>query len=258
MAGYGDELIATGLARGAHARGKRIALGDGKLIKWGPFSKEIFKNNPNIAVPGSERDKDVEWVPYYKGNRIYNVGHGTHWTWNYDFHPAPGEMFFDEEELTFAETLPSGLVFVEPNTPWHKPVAPNKAWSFSKYQQVTDVLLAAGYPVVQFAVGRDRLAHVQTIKTPSFRHSLAVVKRAALVVTPEGGLHHGTAAVGTRAVVIFGGFVPPASTGYDIHINLTGGAKKFCGRLTPCQHCRDAMAAITVDEVVSSALSILK
>jgi hypothetical protein len=38
--GYGDELMATGMARGAAARGKRVAFGDGQRIICGPYCFE--------------------------------------------------------------------------------------------------------------------------------------------------------------------------------------------------------------------------
>jgi hypothetical protein len=48
--------------------------------------------------------------------------------------------------------------------------------------------------------------------------------------------------------VLFGGFIPPQVTGYDLHTNLTGGAEA-CGHVEPCKHCQRAMANISVDQV---------
>jgi hypothetical protein len=256
MAGYGDELIGSALAKGAHARGKRIAFGDGRRILWGPHSGEIFKGNPNIAAPGSERDADVEWIRYHKGHRIYAIGCGTHWKWNKSFNAQPGEVFLDRAEIEFGEGLGEGFVVIEPNVPWHKAQAQNKDWGLKKYQSVATELMKRGYDVVQFAVGRDRLAGVRVVATQSFRHSLAVLRRAALAIVPEGGLHHAAAAVGVRAVVLFGGFIPPGATGYAMHVNLTGGARA-CGSITRCDHCQMAMAAISIDDVLSHADGIL-
>jgi hypothetical protein len=57
---------------------------------------------------------------------------------------------------------------------------------------------------------------------------------AALLISPEGGLHHAAAALGVRAVVIFGGFISPATTGYELHTNLfTGG--QACGMRIPAR-----------------------
>jgi hypothetical protein len=69
-------------------------------------------------------------------------------------------------------------------------------------------------------------------------------------------MHHGAAAVGVGGVVLFGGFIPPQTTGYAIHANLTGGAEA-CGSLAACAHCRDAMDRIEVEEVVEHAMARL-
>lgn len=245
------------MARGAKDRGKRIAFGDGKRIIWDKNSPEIFKKNKNIAVPGSEGDADIEWIPFYTGSRLYNKQGAGRWIWNYDFRAIPGELFFSEDELRFASSLRSNYIIIEPNLPWHKMVAPNKDWGLQKFQELATRLNLAGYKVAQFSFGRRRLANVKTIPSVSFRHAVAAMTRARLAILPEGGLHHGAAAVGLPAVVLFGGFIPPQVTGYDLHTNLTGGAEA-CGSLTPCAHCKEAMAKISVDEVFEAAIAKLR
>lgn len=253
--GYGDELMSTGLARGARSRGKRAAFGDGIKIIFGPWSEEVFRHNPNVARPGDEWADDLEWIAHYKGRRLYNrvSPDRTRWLWTMSFRAVPGEMFFAEDELRFAEQIAAGFIAIEPNVPWQKTVAPNKDWGLPRYQLVADRLMAAGHRVIQFRNGRDRLAGVERVDAPSFRHALAVLARASLYIGPEGGLHHGAAAVGIPAVVLFGGFIPPQVTGYDTHTNLTGGATA-CGSLQRCRHCKMAMAAISVDQVIAAAL----
>lgn len=250
--GYGDDIIATGLARGSASRGKRAAFGDGRKIIWGPWSEEIFKYNPHIARPGTERKNDIEWIAHYKGNRLYNKSGGDRWIWNYEFKPVPGELFFSQDEVEFRNQQDAGFVLIEPNVPWQKSCAPNKDWGHDKYQAVADSLIAQGERVVQFSHGTKRLNGVETINTQkSFRHALAALSRAKYSVLPEGGLHHGAAALGIPAVVLFGGFIPPQVTGYDIHVNLTGG-EEACGSLKECQHCRRAMSKISVEEVLKA------
>lgn len=268
--GFGDEIMATGMARGAKDRGKRIAFGDGKRIIWSHWSKQIFRGNPNIAKPGDEHATDLEWIAHYGGHRLYNSldQARTRWVWNEEFRPIAGEMFFSDEELRFAALVGSEFVVIEPNVPRQKSVAPNKDWGAARYQAVADHLTAAGHRVVQFGQGRDRLKGVGAIQTLEFRQALAVLSRASLYIGPEGGLHHGAAAIkrrasdaavisrGAPAVVLFGGFIPPQVTGYDTHTNLTGGADA-CGSLNPCSHCRAAMDSIGVEMVCEAAISQL-
>lgn len=259
--GYGDELMATGMARGARARGKRIAFGDGQRIIFSPWSEMVFRGNPNIAHPGEERSGDLEWIAHHKGNRLYNSvsPDRKRWIWNLRFRPIPGELFFSDEELRFASGLPAGFVLVEPNVPWKKSCAPNKDWGATRYARVALELAKQGHRIVQFgyAGAAHRLTYAKHVMPPTFRHALAVLARASLYIGPEGGLHHGAAAVGIPAVVLFGGFIPPQVTGYDTHTNLTGGAIA-CGKLKRCEHCINAMNAISVDQVVAHAQEHLK
>jgi hypothetical protein len=255
--GLGDQLIGTGLARGARARGKRIAFGDGKRIAWYYNSETIFRGNPNIAAPGSEHGRrDLEWIPFYKGSRLYNRHDRVknRWIWNMDFRCKPGELFFSEDEKAKGDAYGTDFIVIEPTVPSQKSCAPNKDWGRENYQAVADRLRSEGGRLVQLVHGGSGrpLNGVQPIATSSFRDALAVLANASLYIGPEGGLHHGAAAVGIAAVVLFGGFIPPAVTGYDTHINLTGGADA-CGNINPCSHCRAAMKAISVNEVFSAA-----
>lgn len=256
--GLGDQLIATGMARGAKARGKRIAFGDGQKILWDHHSEQIFRGNPNIAKPGDEGSNDLEWIGFYKKSRIYNKHHlgAVRWTWNHDFRPAPGELYFADDEDRFADRLGAGFVVIEPNVP-EKLGAVNKRWRVERYDAVARKLMKDGYDVRQFAFGLHRIPGAKQIRAPSFRHAVRVLKNAALYVGPEGGLHHGAAAVGIPAVVLFGGFIPPAVTGYDGHTNLSGGVTEFCGSLYRCPHCLAALDAISVNEVYQSCLRYL-
>lgn len=258
--GLGDNLLATGMARGAKARGKRIAFGDGKRIQWDKHSAEVFRNNPNIAPPGAERDWDVEWLPFYKGNRIYNRQDSANarWIWNYEFRAEPGEFFFDRNEVRNGRRYGKGFVLIEPDVPSWKSVAPNKDWGREKYQDLADRLRKDGFRLAQFRHDKSGppLTGVEHFKTLGYRDGAAILSHAALFIGPEGGLHHAAAAVGKPGVVIFGGFIPPEVTGYETHTNLTGGATA-CGRYMPCQHCIETMRRISVEEVYDVAMRFL-
>lgn len=248
--------MASGLARGAAARGKKIAFGDGRRIIWDKNSEPIFRGNPNVATPGMEGGKGIEWVAFYKGNRIYNKqDHAKNrWVWNYDFHAKPGEIYLDKYERTAGDRYGSGFIIVEPNVEWWKSVAPNKDWGRDNYQAVVSMLVREGYKVGQFAYEKSGvpLDGVKSLPTKSFRDALAILSSSTLYIGPEGGMHHGAAAVNIPGVVIFGGFIPPSVTGYSTHTNLTGGAEA-CGSLSACAHCREAMKRITPDEVFEAA-----
>lgn len=257
--GLGDNLMATGFARGALARNKRIAFGDGKRLIWDNLSAGIFAGNPNICRPGHENSRSTEWIPFYRGNRLYNKLGDGRWIWNYEFRPKPGEMFFSKEEIAFADRMPRGFVVIEPNVPVQKSVAVNKQWPVDRYEEVARRLSAAGLTVVQLKYGgRNNLRNASSVHSPNFRKALALLERASLYIGPEGGMHHGAAAVGVSAVVLFGGFIPPSVTGYETHTNLTGNSSEACGSLIKCDHCLSAMKSIEVDEVYAAATGHLR
>lgn len=247
--GIGDDIIATSMARGSADRGELAAFGDGTRIIWGPHSEMVFKNNPNIAKPGQERLANLKWHHYYKGHRIYNKAGVGRWLWNYDFSVSPGELF-----LSNLHPRDDKLIIVEPNLP-NKPCSPNKDWSVSKWAKLTEELIHRGWRVRQFDYGGPHRV-APWLSTPSFRHAADFLKSARLAILPEGGLHHAAAAVGTPAIVLFGGFVPPRVLGYDSHANLTGGAEA-CGSFRSCSHCAGAMAKITVDQVLHEVEKVL-
>lgn len=254
--------MGSGMARGAHARGKRIAFGDGKTIQWHPYAHEIFRNNPNVAPPGSEDAQDIEWIAHYWGKRLYNRCTPTHWEWVGGHNNKPGEIFFSDEELKFASQFEPGFILIEPNVPKFKSVAVNKQWALDRYDSAARDLARGGHRIAQFRYGPPSgpghtLSGVKRIEAPTFRHALAVLACAKLYIGPEGGLHHGAAAVGVPAVVIFGGFIAPATTGYDTHHNIFRGDGVACGSLKPCNHCKRALYSITVDEVVLAARGLL-
>lgn len=249
--GFGDELLGSGMARGARARGRRIAFGDGHRIIWSKQAHEIYRGNPNVAPPGSEGASDLEWITHYRGHRLYARPVNGRWQWRPSFRAQPGQLFFDVSELEWASRIEPGFVLIEPTV---KKTAPNKQWPRERYAEVAWRLLRDGYRVAQFNPSGAVLTGVEKIMTPSFRHAVAALGRAALYIGPEGGLHHGAAAVGTKAVVIFGGFIHPLLTGYPGHANLYVG-EEACGTIgVPCPHCQAAMDAITVEQVYDAAV----
>lgn len=255
--GLGDELLATGLARGAAARGKRVAFGDGHRQFWSAQSFELFRGNPNIAPIGSE-GADTEWHAHYRGHRLYGEIRGDRWVFR-DCEWQPGEVFLTKEEKAFALGRMSGgdpIAIIEPRV---KPIGAcqgaNKQWGRAKYQELASRLPAAtgARPVQLVPKGlAPLLEDVDAIETPDFRHALAVLGLANLYIGPEGGLHHGSAAMGTPAVVIFGGFNTPRATGYPWHENIAVGEP--CGSVAACPHCAAAMASISVDRVIEGAV----
>lgn len=254
--GVGDQLIGSGLARDAWTkRGVKIALGDGNRVIWDKHSEQVFRNNPNIVYPGNETRSKIEWIAFHKGSRGYNRQGDGHWIWNMEWRCKPGEMYFSHGEEAAGRRHGKGFVVIEPNVVRWKSSAVNKDWGFERYQHLADRLVADGLQVIQILPRQEprggvlKLARVKLLKTETFRDAAAVLKHAALYVGAEGGMHHAAAAFGRPGVVMFGDWIPPSVTGYDVHTNITSGNDRFCGSFLPCDHCRQAMEAISVDRV---------
>lgn len=231
--------MSTADAAEAYAKhGKRVVFGDGEDIFW----DETFLHNPKIAhnhIPGEE----LHWIANYPNRRPYikRVDREKKKAyWNEDFRAKPGEIYLSEKERSFVKR--KDYVIVEPNVKdWSAGF--NKAWHPDSWQALVELDL----PWVQMGPGW-LLSGVDYVYTSTFREALAMVEKAALVVTTDGGLHHAAAAMGVPAVVIWGGFAPPKLLGYEQHINLCK-AQYHCGNIDLCRHCRDALDAIHPDEV---------
>jgi hypothetical protein len=238
--GYGDQLLATGIAKRARLfrPGKKICIGDGTQVEWG----EVFENNPHISkeiLPG------CIWVHSHKGFRPYvenDKSTADKLAWKRSFKAHPGELFLTAEEK--AKWTQTDFVYIEPNIKgW---LGPNKDWGFDRWQEVVNRL------PLRWVQGPGRkLDGVEQVQTASFRDACALLSRASLFVGTDGGLHHAAAALGKKAVVVWGGFTHPRNLGYDDHINLHSGVEP-CGSLKPCDHCKKAMDRITVEMVVKA------
>lgn len=247
--GFGDWLLAAGEAKAAHkATGRPVLITDpaGK-----PQWSEVFENNPYILRKPFAAGGFVRVISS-SGCRPYIAAKSAgRWTWK-PYKPTPAEMFFTEQELAFAECC-RGKIMIEPNG---KPVGhKNKLWPRERWQQFVDT---AHLPFVQCGPSNtDWLQGVNRMPTATFRQALAVLSVCRAIVTTEGGLMHGAAAVGTPAVVLWSEFIDPSITGYAQHRNIRH-ARRTCGMRINCPSCRKSMEAITVREVADALTEILK
>ena len=238
--GFGDELLVTGHCRLLQQSDPRkIRLDYGKKL-W----SEVFDHNPRIAH-GRDRDCQI-YRPRPNGLRPYcKAKSDIRWTWT-DYKPPIGELYFQPDEKALAARYKLDVV-IEPNIKGR--ASPNKAWPIDRWRRLVELMRADGIVPVQLGPrGTRTLAGVKLIDTTHFRRACAVLSRARAAVVHEGGLHHAAAAVNVRAVVIYGGYISPQQTGYDLHTNIFTGGEP-CGMRTPCKHCEQAMAKITPEQV---------
>jgi ADP-heptose:LPS heptosyltransferase len=166
---------------------------------------------------------------------------------NMNFRAPRGFLSFSDKLLSFGRDH-ADYVIVEPNIKGTVS-ARNKDWGWARWQQLID---AIELPWAQFDYGEQILQEVVPIKTKSFMHGAAVLNYSKGLVTTDGGLHHAAAALGLKAVVIFGGYSPPEILGYNDHINLSVDEPDCLGMKAPCEACGIAMKMITVNQVVAA------
>jgi ADP-heptose:LPS heptosyltransferase len=247
--GFGDELMVTGQVRRMQQTDRRKVQ---VLDKNGrPRWESIWYNNPRLARP----DEQGDFQTLINGPNIRPyIAHKTADRWYWKEHECtPGEIFLTEAEIRQARLYRPQIV-IEPNL---KPRAsPNKHWGMDRWQAFAKLAKKAGYSLTQFgAPGTRPIQYATMICTPGFRQACAVLANASAYVGHEGGMHHAAAALGIPAVVIFGGFISPAQTGYATHRNLFTGDEP-CGMRVPCRHCAAAMAAITPQDVLKQLMEI--
>lgn len=274
---YGDRLMALGDAWALHKADplkRRVAIGDGaKLdesqpdLSWG---LDFLATAADLA-----KGEPLQWVYSYPHHRPYidyaamraalgwrwhlkHVGFGPtrllgRYLFNLAYRPTPAPIVLKPEELALsAQWAAKPFVALEPYIKAGAP--PSKQWPVERFAEVAR-RLSQHIAVYQIsAPDSPALEGVEQIRPRSFRESMAYLKAARLYIGPEGGLHHAAAAVGTRAVVVYGGFTSPLITGYPFHTQLTGGATEACGtRYGLCPHCREHLDRITVAEVMDAA-----
>ncbi|NGY05989.1 glycosyltransferase family 9 protein [Solimonas terrae] len=278
--------MAIGAAAQQHARDplrRPVAIGDGRRVdmrcpelRWG-LDFLATQATVDAGVP-------VSWVISHQGCRPYhdyvamrrewNAQHPLrrwlpgaprpaqlvrrlgHYVFNLEHRAVPAPLVLGEREQALAaQWARKPFVVIEPHIKGN--ASPSKQWPFERYVQVARALRRHCEVYQVGAPDAPPLDDLPRLATRNFREVLPYLKAAQLYIGAEGGLHHASAAMGTRAVVIYGGYVPPSVTGYDFHINLNGGVRA-CGTHThSCRHCVDAMARISVDEVLDAALQLL-
>jgi ADP-heptose:LPS heptosyltransferase len=231
-----------------------------KLEYGKPLWNEVFDHNPRIARYDEVGDFQV-YQARVDGLRPYIVAKtAERWTWR-EYKPPIGELYFQPNELEFAAKYAPGEPFVVVEPHIKSKASPNKRWGFERWTDLVYLMDQAGLKVVQMGDGSGaRVAGTKFIITPTFRIACALLARARAAVLIEGGLHHAAAVVGVRSVVIYGSYISPRVTGYEMHRNIYveghGGALG-CGWRVRCKECGEAMQKITPHMVMKELMMIL-
>ena len=249
--GWGDEIIVTGIARRLQ---QRAALPVRVLDKRGRRRwHSIWESNPRLAKP--EWRGKVQTTVNGPGRRPYiRRQTARRWLWR-DWVCPVGEIHLSPAERAFSAGR-AGRVVLEPHL--KRDASANKDWGWRRWKELARLLQRSGHLVTQLGPpGTRLLPGAELIETPGFRAACSVLASARLAILPEGGLHHAAAALGTPAIVIFGGFISPRQTGYAHQLSLYDESDP-CGLRLPCTHCAQAMRRIEPEKVFRHAWTLLQ
>lgn len=267
--GLGDELMAAGQARALReAEGENappvVVLGNNQKPRLHPIfemSPDVWSATKSGKVYPPPDAKSVLNGPDARPYIDYRASLAKqHWAWR-EFRATPARIVLPQSYRDWAaariEELGGAPVIVQPHVKGKAP--PAKMWGWERWQALVDMLpdvpwLQIGRP------GEERLRGIASLETPRWQHALAVMAHSWGAVLQEGFLHHAAAAFGRPAVVIFGAYISPALTGYEGQTNLYTGQPDSlgCGSRAPCQHCEEAMAAITPEMVAAHVRDMLE
>lgn len=249
--GIGDEIMASGEAR-EHVKqnNRRVLFGDQSRA----YYSDIFKYNPLIVDEAHSRE-DCDWIPNFPGSRPYlDYSRSTDDKVVFKkYNPTPGDIIFSEEELNWAfqqirEYLP--FILIEPSFKG-KFSSDNKNWGEANWISLGEQLKGINLIQPVHKYSKLKLKSAVRIKVETFRQTCALLNYSTCFISHEGGIHHAAAALNKKGIVIFGGFISSAITGYQNHVNLndTTSDDSPCGNLKPCHHCRQAMDKISPEEI---------
>ena len=284
--GYGGLLMWTAVFRELKKRNKdkKIVFATKPNIKDKILRKKfsegkwsvIFDNNPDISHPDSiGKNDDIIIVDFNNKDSHYwhettdekqifkTEGHAIEIACKVYGISNPDikcELYLTDKEEETAERIASRygeFIVVEPNAKDEFTV--NKSWDIENWQKVVDGL-KDDITIVQVGQkGGALLGGVESVVGElTFRETAALIKKSRLLVTIEGGLMHAANAVGTKAVVVYTGYISPIVTGYKENTNLYPKVEcGNCGLRKPCPIDAFCKSLITPDMVINSTRSIL-
>lgn len=245
--GIGDEIIVTGQVRNLQLKDPRkVRITYERGLRW----YDVWDRNPRIATREESGDFQV-FLPRHQYLRPYCAEKSAgKWKWK-PWQPPRGEFYFADAETNFGRRHGGGIV-IQPAIKSGAP--PGKQWGKDRWHKLVRLLLKMGHRVTVIGASiDDHIPGVREIQTRSIRMAATMMQNAAVSIIQEGALHHAAAAVGAKAVVIYGGYISPLCVGYPEQTSLFVGTDLGCGVRLRCRHCEAAMSKISPEEVAAQA-----
>jgi ADP-heptose:LPS heptosyltransferase len=207
-AGYGDTLMVGAVARELKKKFGAVRITVNRT------KSELLYNNPNIDATG-DRYNGID-LNYHYG--IHSAG--AHFDKNIiDVmcrkagirHPSHSvDIFLSDEEKDFALRIISPLKrpVISLHTTPERFDNGRKLWPAEYWDMLADLLVALPCTLVQLGGQGERpvAGAIHLTGTQDIRRSIAVIGECDLHIGVVSSLMHGAAAMGTRALILYGGF----------------------------------------------------
>ena len=282
--GLGDDLMITGFVEQEYDKHPNKQIVIGNLNENLIFDSVVYLNNPKITHSNNiDKNKPVHFINYNDLNRFYinyNKCNDVNLVWRTDFKLIPGKIYFSKKEVNDAEKIlnqavdywfknnrkkPQGIIFFESystkkDNNFYSNKMINKNWGEENWKNLINKLKNK-YLIIQSV-------HEKTIRINGtfyssnkfdFRTACSIMNKCDLFLGNEGAFGHAAAALNKKAVIYFGGWISPKSTGYDIHENIYfNDHDSPCGAVGYiCNHCKKARKNITVGYLEGKINNIL-
>ena len=282
--GYGDDLMVTAFASDIKKKYPERQIVIGNVKKKQAYHSIVYDNNPNISNCNKlDPKKPIHIIDYHQGNRPYinykKSKQDGKYSWNQDFRPQPGQIFFSKEENNKSLLIINNAIKYWPKKNKKK----YKALIFLESSSIKKDDLQFGTKHQNKDLGEEnwfklvnkikndfliiqsqhdktkKIENIYTTNKINFREACSVLNKCDLYLGLEGGFGHAAAALNKKAVIYFGGWISPEVVGYSFHKNIYyESSKSPCGIfLEKCKHCDEARRKITPNIIEKEIYSIL-
>lgn len=263
--GFGDEIMITGYARELKRKYPTHQIVSGNRNKGIITDSVIFNNNPNIKRFSELKNMQTIWIDSYSGHRPYFLKETEKkYYWNKNHRVKVGELYFSNKENEFASEIISSakkwwskikdykfkkIIFLEPSRikTSKNNASTNRNWGIEKWKLFLNKFKNEYLFIQSIFQDSDNIDGLFKFKS-EFREACAVLNRCDYVIGGEGGFTHAAGALNKKGLFIYGGWIDPKITGYEIHKNIYIDIEGSpCGMKTPCAHCKKCNEIMTVE-----------
>lgn len=174
--------------------------------------------------------------------------------------PSRPVLFLSDKEKTRSSLPQNGLPWVAMQSTGTTVWTHNKNWYPERFVEVA-LRLQGKARVVQLGLPEDPdlPSDLDLRGRISPREAAAAIASCKAAVCQEGYLMHAAAAVGTPAVVVFGGFIAPWESGYPWNVNLFSQLPcSPCWLTDKCPYEKKCMQRISPDTVIQGVQEVLE